>query len=539
MMRRGVFGGRAWLPVAVAVVALGMAAGPARAQVGPLSRPGGSDDLLRRLIESELARRADEFKPSGTLPLPPRPDDPRLVGTPGVGIDAVRRLLGDYAAEASRLASDLNNELDRFPAIRLTMTDVLKVRARAALLAQDSLRATDPQQIAPSFAELDRLWRTVSFKLGQLRGVNPAIMQSLTRLDAINQRVGESIQVRPQLDTVELMRQTAALAADLGNLIDDIEIELAQAPERQQLLLDGRRLEQQVRQVTATAYQRPEYDAIAREYALFRNQWQPYAARLMRYDSRYMQRSLQRIAAADQSINQLLWLPQELDRSQVALLSTKLRANIDDFFRRATLRLLVSLPGGNYLPVSDAFYGSVENFASEVESGANAGSLLDAFGYVDSSWREFDGLFRQIESPAAQQLLGEIGQTVGALRVAMRVEGGLDNRATAESAAAIEALADQLERSVGYWLSYNQVPFRNDALRETAGFHAAARRLHAAVSSGRQPPELRNEVNALFDAWLRTHDYVGRCNTREREQILGISSRITPLLVELQTQVMY
>jgi hypothetical protein len=527
-----------WLSAAVAVLTIGTTLQPALAQVGPLPRPRGTEDLLRSLIEAELARRGEEFKP-GPQALPPRPDDPRLTGPQGAGIDAVRRLMGDYATEASRLAADLNNELDRFPAIRLTMTDVLKVRARAALLAQDSLRASDPQQIAPSFAELDRLWRGVSFKLGQLRGVNPAILQSLTRLDAVNQRVGEAIQIRPQLDTVELMRQTAALAADLGNLLDDIQMELAQAPEKPQLLLDGRRLEQQARQVTATAYHRPEYDAIAREYAQFRNQWQPYAARLLRYESRYLERSLRRIAAADQAINQILWLPQELDRSQVAILSTKLRANIDDFFRRTTLRLLVSLPGGNYLPVSDAFYGSVENFASEVESGENAGSMLDAFGYVEGAWREFDALFRQIESPAAQQLLAEIGQTVDALRVAMRVSSGFDNRATVESAAALDNLADQLERSVGFWLSSTPTPFRNEALRETAAFHAAARRFHAAVDGGRRPQELRDEVNALFESWLRTHDYVGRCTSREREQILGIASRITPLLVDLQTHVSY
>ncbi|MFG0240191.1 MAG: hypothetical protein ACF8CY_03920, partial [Gimesia chilikensis] len=122
------------------------------------------NDLLRLLEKSELATRDREYKPSG-LDLPPTPQ----LNLSRVNINEVRDTLNQFARDSSDLAMQLNRVMYQVPGVREYVADVLKVRARASILADRVRRTNDLNQIAAEYGEIDQLWRVVSLQLDQVR----------------------------------------------------------------------------------------------------------------------------------------------------------------------------------------------------------------------------------------------------------------------------------------------------------------------------------------------------------------------------------
>ncbi|HUG92047.1 MAG TPA: hypothetical protein VML55_14505 [Planctomycetaceae bacterium] len=502
------------------------------------------DELLRSLIESELQQRNAQpvqprFEPA------PQPaartnvaPTPRVVNAPTREMTEARRILADVQRDAEQLATLLSNDVSRVPGIRTYLGDVLKLRARAAFVAQRSAQLNDHRELLADLQNFDRDWRVLAHRLQSLGGLDRRAEQSIERLNGHAQALSKIFNMRPQVDYRELLQKAAALAASLRTLIEDIEIELGESTQRRELLLDGRRVEQQAISVMNTVADGTDYDVIAAEYQKFQTLWAPYASRLRPVENRYLERAARRVREADAAIHTLLWLPQELDRTQILHLTELLKKDVDDFYARAPLRLLIELPENErVLPIADQFFGVCENFIRNVESGENPSTIVDDFGFIESSWQEFDRLLRPVNSRAAQQVLQQIQERMQAIRTALKMQDGPDRRVSVDLAASLDNLSEQLQQSIGHWLAFQSVSFRNEALRDTAEFASAAHQLHVDVLAGADTRAIRQNADRLHELWRKVHQWVSRCETDDRMYLLRLSSRITPALVDLRTQV--
>jgi len=492
------------------------------------------NNQLRSLIESEQEQyEVDGYGPANRRRNP----------SPGAQVSSrltdARHVLANFSQEAARLTLALDNLMLRNRSIRPLFTDAMKMRARAHFITQNAMNEYDHTPIAEEFRNLDSIWRSLSHRLRQIRGLDQTTIGHIERLDRYDSELSKILQVRAQLDRGQLHEATATLTADLRNLLDDIEIELERSPRRDELLYSGRQVYSHARDVVHVLNtRRAGHDHVVTAYREFRASWQPFATKLHSIANRYIERSVRRIGQADSTIGELLWLPNQIDRQELLYLTNTLMKDVDEFFVRAPLKLLITLPNNsNVLPVCDEFYGVCENLASSVTSDDSHADLIESYRYVEEAWQAFHDTFHGMRSQKAHVVLKDIEQRIIALRSALEFQTTFDKEAALELAANIHGLAEHVADDMRNWFSRQNVQFRNEALRASQDFVSASRELESKLVNGADVQRLAHDIDHLQADWQRVHDYIQRCNTADRHHMLSVSARMTPALIELHTMV--
>ncbi len=489
------------------------------------------NDLLRLLEKSELATRDREYKPSG-LDLPPAPQ----LNASRININEVRLTLEEFSKDSSALAISLNRVMYQVPGVREYIADVLKVRARASILADRVRRDNNLNQIAAEYGEIDQLWRVVSLQLENVRGLDRESQNLIAKMNQSDRKLGDLLQTGPQLKRTELLTETSALSYALGILVEEIEIELSREPQKFELVRAGQEVEQRMIQVSNLIIDRQSYDAIKREYLAFRDSWNSFATRLRPYHNRVLSRSIQRVVQQDRSIQELLWLPQDgANMQEIAHLTEALKRDVDEFYRRATLRLLISLPPANYIATSDEFYGTVENLIDTVNHNESTSNLITSFSYIEQAWKDFSAMFHTVESPAALQLLDKVDNSINALRISLRIEQPSESIDLAKLVVSLETQSTQLSIIAEQWLATESPSFRQSTQNSIRDFSNTAHELHRIILMRPASPALvRTKSSELFDSWFQVHEKISRCETREKFQLQETAVRITQMLMDLR-----
>ncbi len=513
------------------------------------SRDGGRenvDDLLRTLIQTELERRSQDRgsigDPLRNNSLPPISNSPRpQLSAPTREMQAAQQVLANVSRDADQLAVLLNQDMQRVPGVRPYLDDVLRLRARVSILAERSRRFNDHQDILPDLQELDREWRLLSYRLAQLRGLDTRTITQIQRLNTYAKELGRSFEISPQLDRRELLRKCAALSADIHNLMDDIEIEVPRSQQQIDLLLRGRRIEQQATLVANMVADTGDYQRVIGSYKEFQRVWYPFATDLRPLNNRYIERSVRRVNEVDSSIHELLWLPHRMDREKLLYLSSVLKRDVDDFFVRAPLKLMIELPNNDQvLAIADEFYGVCENFTDVVKRGEDVQQMVDAYRYIEDSWRSFSSIFRPLKSQAAQQVLAEIGLNIVSLGQSLQVQGGgydggYNTRDALSIAASLDNLSRHLDNDIGQWLSIRTVNYRDYALQDSSRFRQRCQRIHELLARGSDQRSLGLEADELAKDWKRVYEHIERCTTSDKIHLQRQASQISPQVVELRT----
>uniref|UniRef100_A0A7C2K0B3 Uncharacterized protein n=1 Tax=Schlesneria paludicola TaxID=360056 RepID=A0A7C2K0B3_9PLAN len=523
--------GGAWLVAgltlvgAVADVATAQPPRATRVSYTPEQTKGFIEDLTNGFMD-DIDRRRFQGIDVGTQTLTPE-------------MRNVRPLIRDFADEVSQLGYDLNDELRRIPTLRNLLTDAYKVSALAASLDKTVQRVNDHQLLATEFQNLDAAWRELAYRLGNVRGINRTITDRIAALNTLNDQISEAINIRPQVNRRDLSEKTYDLANDLRNLIDDVQVELG-SRDSQRILVGLNRARSQVVSIARMIEDNTiSADTITEEYKQFRALWYPERAKLQEYDNRYFERSLRRISQTDGEIHQLLLLPTKVDNTQLLYLTSALRKDIDEFFDRTSLRLLMTLPQSDRVAgVASEFYGVCEHFIDEVESNAPYDQLVDSFRYIEDAQRNFTYVFRDMQSREALAALANIEQTIEALRSSMQVQTDqFDRRRAADLAASVETTADQLEWAANRWLSRDPQSFRNACLQSIKQMRTQTAQLHQGIIGGASVNQLRVQSEQLYDTWRTVYNYLIKCQTDDRPTLGRLSSKITPALVELRTMI--
>ena len=471
-------------------------------------------------------------------------DDRGFPNPPAGGVTAelklLRPLIRDFSNDASQLTYALNEQIRQTPALRTLYTDALKVSAEAVGLDKRAGQVNDHRILAEEFQALDADWRELAYRMEGVRGLQAETRDLIANLNGGGEQIRKSLNMQPQLNRQQLYLKTASLAGDLGNLLDDINAELGRSKNAQSYAMQGSRIRQEVLGLaTLSRDDHADTALVVDEYKRVEAMWLPLAVKLQAEDNRYLERSLRRITQTSGEIHQLLLLPQKVDKQQLVYLTAALKKDIDEFFERTPLILVMHLPKAkSALATADQFYGVCEHFVDVVKNGNDAEEVLDSFKYIEQAEKSFNEVYNQIDSDRAVAVLQRIDQTVSTIRTSLQLQREDFNRPAANDlAAAIENLTEQLDFAAKRWLTDDRQSFSKVCLQETARLTDAAAVLHQDLVRGVPISQLRQEIDELYDNWRTVYGYLVKCQTDDRPTLGRLSSRLTPTLVELRTMI--
>lgn len=486
------------------------------------------DSLLKDLINSELQKMEQKNAPGSLAPAAPK--------VKVNNSQAIHNTLQSFTRDCDELALSLSTDSRRIDGLNQLLPDIYRLRARSSILADKTAQGNDWSILLDDIKTIDRDWRSVSFKLSQLRGLSPQQTRLITRLDQASQSLIGDLNVRPQVKIYELTQSLASLQVDFQNLLEEIEYEITNTSERNSLLIQGRQAQQQVNHISLLVRDGADYSALVEEYGRFSQIWSPMFTKLQAYNNRYMERSLRRISESDRSIQEILWIPHEIDRQQLIYQTSLLKKDVDEFFSRTPLKLLISLPNPEYvISTADAFYGVCENFTDIVNRNGTREDMVDAFRYIEDSQTEFITMFKPIRSQAALNVLNAIDQHVHDLRSGLTLEEQFDRRKAVELGASLQNLAEHLHMDTKLWLGHVQVNYEREAEASTARFAELAATFHQQASNGSNASQLKTLSDRLYEQWRVVHGYISRSTDEDRAHLAQLASHIGPNLIELQT----
>ncbi|MEJ7594065.1 MAG: hypothetical protein WKF77_21200 [Planctomycetaceae bacterium] len=504
----------------------------------PATRIGRTEsdyqDLTRRLQPGEI----------GSLDVNPVPP---LLGTSAKPIDltkvdqrALAASMKEALDESGRLYASLEQDYRRYPQLRSLLNDLYSLRNLTSRINQDLTAGIPLETIVVDFRRIDAAWLVLSHRLRQSTGVSAATLASVERLDGIDRKVGQQFKVEPTLDYRQLYQQLSVLENALYNMSDELSRDPNGTAKTAQVVNDCRKMQQQITRVQDLVLAQYPYDRIVREYNFFDRPWELTAEQLRTVTNTYVERALNRVVLADNSIHELLWLETSTNRAQLTQTADALIRNVDDFYSRTPLKLLLNFKNAqNTLAVADNFYGTVQNFKDNLNRNESDEMIIDSYKYVEEYGAVFIRTFGTMQSQQGLVVLRQIEDSMASLRSSLKLGGTVtqvDTRRLQPIASSLESLADQLDWDVRNWLNIERPAFRNEALQASATFMKRTQRLSKMMDAAPTLPELQKETDSLYQEWQAIYTYLSRCNTADRAYLSQEARDIRNDLTELNSE---
>lgn len=500
---------------------------PVLAQTNPRSREY-VEGMVRSLMESEM--------PPGEL----QSLESRRSTNSSAQLRELRANLTGFAQEISQLVTVLHQDVNRTSGLRSLMGEALKVNAQATLLARQSGSQDDMGWIANEFSGLDQDWRLLVFRLEKLQNLNPQATQFVRRANEFHARLGQLLQVTPQLNDSEVVRQAASIQSDLARLLEEIDAQVDDAAARYNLLMEGRRVYEQSRRFAQIAAQQPTADQLRNEYQRFRALWNPYAAKLRPLQLRFVDRQLQYIQTSERQLQEVLLLPAEVDRSELVYLTELLQRDLDQLMDGVTLRSLTKLNRGRdkIVTASSEFYTACDDFADCVKNGENNETMAELYSYLENSWLQVADVLRGAQSNEARQVYRQLDRSITEIRDILAVHPALDRQRALQLAADLTNQASYYEQDIRSLLAARPAnypaAFRSQSLRAVQDFRAASNKLQQDLEANEPMKTLQDQSNRVTQAWNTLLQVSERFPTAERNQLNETRKQLTPTLVALQ-----
>jgi hypothetical protein len=511
---------------------------PSFAQQGlPAQRATFTREDTRDLID-DYSNSLQDGNRYGNNRRPAAPSNPGGALTPEM--KQMRPLIRSFSENASQLTYSMNDQIARFPGLRSLYSDALTVSAEAIGLDRHAGQHSDHRLVLDDFEQLDADWRELAYKLQSVRGLPAETRDLIANLTSLDQQIRKTLNTQPQVNRQELSLEAAGLAGDLQNLLEDIGAELGRSAQAQQLMIQtGKSRQQMLTIVSMSRDSQTDPAILVREFKAFEAVWQPLAAKLQAEDNRYLERDIRRISLSTGKIHQLLLLPQSIDKSQLVYLAATLKKDIDEFFSRTPLILVMHLPkAGRALATADQFYGVCEHFVDQVNRGSSLEELVDSFRYIEEADRSFSDVYGAINSDKAVAALQRIDQTVATIRTSLHLQReDFDRNAASDLAASIANLTEQLDIATKKWLADDPQSFSNALRQETGTLAAQAAAIHNDLIRGVPVSQLQREIDQTYEHWRTTYKYLVKCQTDDRPGLGRLSGRLTPALVGLRTMI--
>ena len=455
------------------------------------------------------------------------------------GVARVRQLIDRFAQEADALQLALNQNGEYIRGVRSILPDAIQFSANAQVLRDRCQREGQLAKLCGDYESFDRDWQSISYKLHQIPEMaRTAELRRVEVMDDLDHQLSAILKIQPQFDQRDLQRHASALVDQLGRLVEDINVEFVDPQQRRVLGGTARRAESEAQMVCDTLDTGSDPGNVVREFKEYQALWYPLARQLRQVDTnRALERTVMRISRTNREINQLLRTPQTADTANLSYIVDGLKRDIDEYFTRAPLKLVMQLPdAGSALATAGAFYGNCEQFLQDAAvENVSQSDLADSFHNVSDAWRAFEHTFRPMNSEPARRVLNRIEEGINAVADALQInDQQFDRRRISEYAYALMAAADNINRDTQVWIDRDQnAP--EAAADETAKFLAHCQRFSDAITANTTVDQLRKEIFQLYEHYKQVYAYISQCRGRERPSLGENANRAKNALVDLRT----
>lgn len=453
--------------------------------------------------------------------------NPSTVDVSRVDRRVLQNLLTECVTESERLYRALEADYRRYPAIRPFLSEVISLRARASRTSQDVRAGTDLQRLLPEFQRLGSEWRNVSHQMAQTRELSRKSLDSVDRIDRLERELEKVFKLEPQFDRRALLLEFSRLESAISNLAKELELDRSDAV--MPLIYEARKLDQQAYIISQRVVDQYPYTDIVNEYGRFGQMWRVMLPKLRQLNNRYIERSIGNVAVANNNLNDLLWLEQQTNRDNLKMIADSLAQDVDEFFNRVPLRLLLHFKDvASILQTADDYYGTVQNLQDCIQRNEDDASLHECYRHVEEYGLEFVRNFSSLGSSSGQVVLREIEDGMIALRNELNIAGtgAVDTGKLIPTAARLEVLADHLQLDVNQWLNSERPSYRSQALQASDRFVRQTIKIHRMMQTRPTAVALKAEVDDLYVQFERLYQYLGRCNTEQRRHLKTLAYEI-------------
>lgn len=318
---------------------------------------------------------------------------------PPLPIDELRAGMNEFSGELGHLVEDMQIDLRNDPESRHLIQDGAKVLDEARHLTEALRPGADPQHILRDFEEFDAAWHHLA---DQLRQGNLArhIARGVAQVDRADQAIHELLGSSAGLDRAEIGRLAGDWARAARHLLTDIEFELRRTRGYDHVAGEARQFVDQTRHFTDSVRPNVDDEHLLRDFQQCDGAWHQLRGRLAEMPrTSYVFRSTQRVERIDESLHQLLVIPDPLNRERVAQLSARLADTAGRLARDARDGRSDRRRRFRYQPIStiaEAFAASAEHFSQSVQQGAPSDHLRRDFAKLDRSWQDLDNRLRYL-----------------------------------------------------------------------------------------------------------------------------------------------
>ncbi len=464
----------------------------------------------------------------------------RVLWNPSERGRRVRQLIERFAQEADALQLALNQNGEYIRGVRTILPDAIQFSANAQVLRDRCQREGRLAALCGDYESFDRDWQSISYKLHQIPEMaRTAELRRVEVMDDLDRQLSAILKIQPQFDQRDLLRHASALVDQIGRLVEDINVEFVDPEQRRVLGGTARRAESEAQMVCDTIDAGNDPSAVIGEFKEYQALWFPLARQLRQVDvNRALERTVTRISRTNREINQLLRAPQQADTANLSYIVEGLKHDIDEYFTRAPLKLVMELPESRTaLSTAGAFYGTCEQFLQDAAAeNASPSDLADSFHNVTEAWHAFEHTFRPMNSEPARRVLNRIEEGINAVADSLQInDQQFDRRRISEYAyALLAAAADNINRDTQIWVDRDQQA-PDAAADETAKFLAHCQRFSDAITANTTVDQLRQGIVQLYEHYKRVYAYISQCQGRERPSLGENANRAKNALVDLRT----
>jgi hypothetical protein len=396
------------------------------------------EGILRTFVDSQLERelaeppRAPDARPLSPVRPGHAPRPPMEAGRRG----EIVRALGAFSAESNELVSALYREAQVNSGIRPLLGDSLKLRAQANMLARKAEQVSDQATLTTDVQMLDRHWRVLSHQLRQTANLDATSLARVASLDEHDRQLCRLVGIAPQMDHGELLFRTVALVTNVSNLLEDVDVDVANRQRRDALLMEGHTIRIEMNRLAEQLGRGASHDEVVSQYRRTYQLWRVFAAKARPLASESMARCIFRVDRLNREIHERLWLPIVVDRAEVTHLAGELRSRVDRFCAEVSLEAVLNTPhpDGTTAAVGE-LRSRCRGLSQSASGNASLEDLLWDFRLVQVQWEETQGLLEPADATAPAQHLAAIDDALGALRESMQIRPVVDRQAVVSLAA--------------------------------------------------------------------------------------------------------
>ena len=506
------------------------------------------EDLLRGLIDSQVPDQPDpryaqprqpQPRPgvSGKVPQPkPRPTVKPVVVAVTPTMLTARKSLAKWNTTCGQLIGEIRQQEIESPQLRPLLGDALKVQANIDRLCRKSEIHPNLGPLKKDFQVLDSDWRMLSYRLKASGAMSTKCSGLANSISALDQELCGLFRIEPQINRVEITRLATKMSSDYDHLLHDLYYVCRSQPNGRKVLAKGQELQTLIDQVCATVGN-GSYESIVGGYKQVMKKWKGFHREIHPFEDERIRRSVSELEIDGNLLREQLWLPAELDREYLALLSSTVAADANHVFNSISLTKLMQCKSpGNALSSAREFQNACAKFGHSISSGASVEDLKWDFRLFQVQWAEMNQMFREFEVPKVNNRLEDIQYSMATLRKSFGKAPVMDYNQMRQLCANLGALFQRTSQDIRQCVvepNY-QVGFQQQICSAADQCSLSAAQLNQRIARNPNVVLKQQDLNNMFVQWKTLKPLINQCRDVDKRRLLQMRSQIEPLMVKLQ-----